>query len=143
VSAGFLFISFQFQVFFQQVLKPHYFFLPNDVIINIINSRTGTAFNLNLLDIIRSIFIMLPLEVVDEKYLQEKREREAKQLEKYKSAQNVIKHVGPKGGFKDLNFEYFDSDDAKVCYSLGIKSEAEKLIEIVMRYGIEVSEKII
>ncbi|MFT8322860.1 MAG: hypothetical protein ABF649_18485 [Bacillus sp. (in: firmicutes)] len=83
------------------------------------------------------------LEVIDEKYLQEKGEREAKRLEEYKSAKNVIKHVGPRGGFKNLSYEYIDSNGAKVNTTLGIKSEAETLIEVFNSYGIEVMEKVI
>jgi len=44
------------------------------------------------------------LDIIDEEYLSFLKERENKCLEELKNATDIIKYVGPRGGFKKLSF---------------------------------------
>lgn len=83
------------------------------------------------------------LEIIDEEYLAEIEKREQRFLEELKTAYDVVKYIGPRGGFKYLTYTYIDSKGIKISTSQGFKNEAEKLIKIFDKYGIEVFEKII
>ena len=54
-------------------------------------------------------------------------ESERKWQESLKTARNVVKRVGPQGGFRSLSFEYVNSDGSKGHFSTSFKSEGDKL----------------
>ncbi|PKE34599.1 hypothetical protein CW697_04625 [Macrococcoides caseolyticum] len=83
------------------------------------------------------------LEIIDEEYLAEAEKRKQKELEELKTAYDVVKYVGPRGGFKYLSYQYTNSDGVNVGVTQGFKKKAEKLIAIFESYGIEVVEKVI
>jgi len=83
------------------------------------------------------------LEIIDEEYLAEIKDREQKLLEELKTAYDVVRYIGPRGGFKCLTYTYIDSKGMKINTSKGFKNEAEKLIKVFNKYGIEVIDKII
>lgn len=78
------------------------------------------------------------LEIIDEEYLRRSAEAEQKWRESLKSAQHVVKYVGPQGGFRRLSFEYTDSNGSKVHHSTGFKSEGDKLEKLFNDLGIAV-----
>jgi hypothetical protein len=49
------------------------------------------------------------------------------QYEPLKSARNVLKVVGPKGGFRSLSYEYVNEHGTVVHANTGFKAEAERL----------------
>ncbi|MBC8587732.1 hypothetical protein H8707_05720 [Tissierellaceae bacterium BX21] len=58
-------------------------------------------------------------------------------------ARNVIKYVGPKGGFRYISYEYISEDGITNHVSNGSKSDADKLIGVFNQYGINVVIKTI
>lgn len=60
-------------------------------------------------------------------------------LEDYKSATNIIKYVGPRGGFKQLSFEYKDSNEK---HTITQKQESEVLIGYIKELNLKVEEKL-
>jgi len=81
------------------------------------------------------------LEIIDKEYLEEIALHNKKHMEELKSAQNVIKYVGPKGGFRHLSYEYTTVEGNRSHASNGLKSEAERLIKIFEEYGIKVETR--
>lgn len=79
------------------------------------------------------------LEIIDEEYLRRALEAEKKWQEALKTAKNVVKRVGPRGGFRSLSFEYVNSDGIKGFYSTAFKSDADKLEELIAEQGISVT----
>jgi hypothetical protein len=55
------------------------------------------------------------------------REYVESQYEPLKSARNVIKVLGPKGGFRSLSYEYVNEHGAVAHASTGFKDKAERL----------------
>ncbi|WP_209435643.1 MULTISPECIES: hypothetical protein [Paenibacillus] len=99
---------------------------------------TGVDFpGLGKLDVLWS-----SLEIVDRKYLEKMEDEKKKRLEEYKSARNIIKYVGPRGGFKYLSFEYTDSNGIGVHYSNGFKQESERIIEYFKEMNYSIEEKL-
>lgn len=82
------------------------------------------------------------LEIIDAEYLAEATERERKSQESLKSARNVVKFVGPRGGFKYLHYEYMDEHGVTNHVSNGNRQDAEELIRLFRKYGIEIREEI-
>jgi hypothetical protein len=56
-----------------------------------------------------------------------------------KGAQNVVKTIGPQGGFRALRYEIVDRHGTVVHHNIGIKSEAERLEMLFHGYGIPVA----
>lgn len=83
------------------------------------------------------------LEIIDEEYLKEVEKRKKQELEEYKSARDIIKYIGPRGGFKGLSFCYTDLSGNIGHYSNGFKQEAEKLIEYFKELNLQITEKTI
>jgi hypothetical protein len=81
------------------------------------------------------------LEIVDADYLAEAAARRADKAEALRTATNVIKTVGPRGGFKYLSYEYIAKDGVRQHVSTGFRSEAEEVIAVLERYGISVEER--
>jgi hypothetical protein len=82
------------------------------------------------------------LEIIDKEYLEEMERLRKQRLEEYKTARDIVKYVGPRGGFKGLSFEYTDSNGIKVHYSNGFKQESEKLIEYFKELNLKIEEKL-
>ncbi len=82
------------------------------------------------------------VEIIDKEYLEEVVAlHQEKQIEELRSARNVIVHVGPRGGFRYLSYEYTSVDGISVHSSNGFKDKAEKLIEIFEQYGVNVEKR--
>ena len=62
----------------------------------------------------------------------------AKKLEPLKTAQNVIKTVGPQGGFRHLSYEYVNEYGTIVRASTVSKPEAERLEMFFAKHNIPV-----
>ncbi len=77
------------------------------------------------------------LDIIDEEDLK-KPEQENLQLEELKSATEVVKFVGPRGGFRYLSYTYTDSNGIQVHISNGFRKDAEKLIDFFNRNKIKV-----
>ncbi len=77
------------------------------------------------------------LEIIDEDYLKQVEEDEKKFKEELKTARNVKIVFGPKGGFRYLDLEY-DSDGHQWHRSIGSKSEADEVVQVLKGYGIPV-----
>lgn len=75
------------------------------------------------------------LEIIDNEYHEETTSLHEKRMAELKSARNVVKYVGPRGGFR---YEYTSDDGVTTYASKGFKSDADKLIEIFEQYGINV-----
>ncbi|MGD8449176.1 MAG: hypothetical protein PVF36_08070 [Desulfobacterales bacterium] len=81
------------------------------------------------------------LEIIDEEHLNEVETLRAQRLEECKSAKDIVKYIGPRGGFKYLSFHYTDSDGKIVHYSNGFKHESEKIIEYFINMNYKITEK--
>ena len=77
------------------------------------------------------------LEIVDEQYLAERAAREQKKWEQLKEATDVVRYVGPKGGFKYLGYQYPGGHTSTTS-----RDEADKLIEFFRQHGISVRQEI-
>ena len=82
------------------------------------------------------------LEIIDKEYLKEVEKRRKQRLEEYKSAREIVKYIGPRGGFKSLSFTYTDLNGKIVHYSDGFKREAEKIIEYFRELNLQITEKV-
>lgn len=83
------------------------------------------------------------LEIIDNEYLKEAALIRKKEMSNLKNAKNVIKYVGPKGGFRYISYEYISEDGIVNHVSNGFKSDADNLIEIFNQYGINVETRTI
>jgi hypothetical protein len=62
-----------------------------------------------------------------------------KKDEALRGASNVVKTIGPQGGFRELRYEIVNEHGTSVHFSTGIKSEAERLELRFRGYGIPVA----
>lgn len=83
------------------------------------------------------------LEIIDDQYLEEISTLKKEQVEELKSATNIIKYVGPRGGFRHLRYNYTTKDGCKCSTSIGFKKDAEEKIKIFERLGISVKTIVI
>lgn len=83
------------------------------------------------------------LEIIDKEYLKEVKENEARFLKDLKSASNVVKVVGPRGGFRYISYTFTNSEGIESHVTNAFRKEANKLIEFFNRNGIEITTKII
>lgn len=81
------------------------------------------------------------LEIIDSEYLAEAAARKAEHREALRSAKNVVRTVGPRGGFKYLSYEFTEKNGSSRHESTGFKSEVEELVELFKRYGIPIGER--
>jgi hypothetical protein len=58
--------------------------------------------------------------------------------ERLKSAKNVIKELGPRGGFRFLSYEFIDEHGSVVHSSTGSRTEAERLEAVFTRHNIPI-----
>lgn len=76
----------------------------------------GVCFpNIQTLDVLWS-----SLEIIDEELLSRIKTQEARYTEEIKTAKDVIKYLGPKGGFKGLSFNYTNSQGKTVKVTLAL-----------------------
>jgi hypothetical protein len=66
------------------------------------------------------------------------RQHHAIKLEPLKTAQNVIKTVGPQGGFRHLSYEYVNERGTITHAGTGSKTEAERLETFFAKHNIPV-----
>ena len=77
------------------------------------------------------------LEIIDQEYLEEITLLNKNQMEELKSAKNVVKHVGPRGGFRYLSYEYTSMERINSHVTNGSKMEAERLVKTFKEYGMK------
>lgn len=75
------------------------------------------------------------LDIIDEEFLKRREESKIKFLEDLKTATEVEKHIGPRGGFRYLSYHYSGG-----YVSNAFKDEALEIEKILESYGIEVKE---
>jgi hypothetical protein len=80
------------------------------------------------------------LEIIDEGYLAEAAERKAQRARELRSAENVVRTVGTRGGFKYLSYEYVDTTGVRNHVSTAFRADADELIELLKSLGIPISE---
>ena len=66
------------------------------------------------------------------------RQHLATKLEPLKTAKNVVKTVGPQGGFRHLSYEYVNERGTIAHASTGSKTEAERLETFFAKHNIPV-----
>lgn len=77
------------------------------------------------------------LEIIDKEYLEWKEQEEKEFNEKLKTATNVVKYVGPRGGFRCLSFSYVDGG-----YSCGFYERAMKFMKVMEEAGIPIRTEV-
>lgn len=83
------------------------------------------------------------VEIIDKEYLQEMAETEKRLKEEYKSASKIKEFIGPRGGFKMLQFIYTTSEGELEQYSNVCKRTAQKELEYLKELGLKIEIKII
>lgn len=73
------------------------------------------------------------LEIIDEDFLKRREEEKQRFKERLKTAYDIKKHVGPRGGFRCLSYSY---DGGHV--SNYFKDESEQIEKIFKEYGKEI-----
>lgn len=81
------------------------------------------------------------LEIIDKIYLKESEERRKEYLMELKTSNNIIKYIGPRGGFKYLSFKYISKDGTRIYTSIAFKNKAEELLKIFSVYNLNVEIK--
>lgn len=81
------------------------------------------------------------LEIIDKIYLKESEERRKEYLMELKTSNNIIKYIGPRGGFKYLSFEYISKDGTRIYTSIAFKNKAEELLKVFSEYNLNVEIK--
>lgn len=79
------------------------------------------------------------LEIIDEDYLRERAAAKEREREALKTATNVVLHLGPRGGFRSLSYEY-QEDGITRHVSQGFRESADELLGIFREYSIPVRE---
>ncbi|WP_298277277.1 hypothetical protein [Ferroplasma sp.] len=87
-------------------------------------------------DIVKDV-LWSSLEIIDEDYIKQTELQERKFQEELKTTKEAVLKLGPKGGFKDLMIDY-ESNGAEIHSAIGFKEEADKIMEILKKYGIEI-----
>ena len=82
------------------------------------------------------------LEIIDEEYLKKAEEWNKEWKKQLKTARCVELHLGPRGGFRSLQFEYLDDNGIVIHYANGFKNEADDIVEIFKANNIKI-ERII
>lgn len=77
------------------------------------------------------------LEIVDDEYLAEKQRIKDEHLAKIVTAKNVVKTIGPKEGFKKLEFVYTDNGK-EVEISTEDKIIADEYLEVIEKNNIDI-----
>ena len=80
------------------------------------------------------------LEITDADYLAQESKRKERELEALQFAKNVKRIFGPKGGFKQLYYEYVNANGQRSVIATSDRAEAERLVKFFEEHGIIVSE---
>ena len=78
------------------------------------------------------------LEIIDAEYLERLAKEKQEKMDVLKNARNVVRRVGPRGGFRHLAYEYTDKARVNVHASTGSRSEAGELEKFFSEHGIPV-----
>ena len=76
------------------------------------------------------------LEIVDDEYLAKKQAEKDAYYESVKCAINIVNTIGPKGGFKKLEFACVDG--AEVHTVIEDKEQGEEHIEYFKKFGLDI-----
>jgi hypothetical protein len=79
------------------------------------------------------------LEIIDEEYLRERAAAKEREREALKTATNAVLHLGPKGGFRALSYEY-EEDGVTRHIAQGVRESADEVLALFREYGIPVRE---
>lgn len=82
------------------------------------------------------------LEIIDEEYLKKAEKSNKRWIEQLKTAKCVELHVGPRGGFRSLQFQYLDDNKIVNHYAIGFKNKADSIVEIFKANNIKIKEVI-
>lgn len=82
------------------------------------------------------------LEIVDEEYLEQLAKEKQEKMAVLKNARNVVKRVGPRGGFRRLTYEYTDKTGVNVYEGTGLRSEAAEFESFFTEHGIPIKVEI-
>lgn len=82
------------------------------------------------------------LEIIDEEYLKKAEELNKRWMEQLKTAKCVELHIGPRGGFRSLQFEYLDDNKIVNHYAIGFKNKADSILDIFKANNIKIKEVI-
>jgi hypothetical protein len=82
------------------------------------------------------------LEIIDEEYLAEAARRKAERMEALKSASNVVRTRGPRGGFRYLSYQCVSADGLRTSVSTANRADADELIDFFNQHGILVREEV-
>ena len=63
-------------------------------------------------------------------------------IEQLKTARCVELHIGPRGGFRSLQFEYLNNNNIVNHYVIGFKNKADSVLEIFKANNIKIKEVI-
>ncbi len=80
------------------------------------------------------------LEIIDGEYLKKSEESNKRWIEQLKTAKCVELHIGPRGGFRSLQFEYLDDNKIVIHYAIGFKNKADSILEIFKENNIKIEE---
>lgn len=81
------------------------------------------------------------LEIIDATYLAEMAARHTEKIDALRTARNVVKVLGPRGGFKYLSYEYTDKSGVICHVGTTFRTEGDELIALLKGYGIAVEER--
>jgi len=82
------------------------------------------------------------LEIRDRKFLAESKAQEKAKLKALKTATNVVRWTGPRGGFQCLSYEYVDGNGVLCHESMGDRAECNKLTDFFCKHGIAIRNEI-
>jgi hypothetical protein len=82
------------------------------------------------------------LEIIDDEYLKEAEASASKHMEELKTATDIVRHLGPRGGFQCLSFTYRTEEGITTHTSIGFRKEAERIISYFSQNGILVKDVI-
>ena len=77
------------------------------------------------------------LEIIDKDYIKQAEEKERIFEEELKTTKEAVLTLGPKGGFKSLSINY-KSNGGEIYSTTEFREEADKIMEILKKYGIEI-----
>ena len=77
------------------------------------------------------------LEIIDTEYLNQKQAEKDAYFLQMKSAENVVYTLGPKGGFKSLDFDYVDSNGDKQHLLIEDKVVGQDYLDAFEKYGVQ------
>lgn len=106
-------------------------------------SRSSDLFTMVDFGIIRLDVVIDQLDIIDENYLAELDEIRKKKFEEYKTATNIVKRVGPRGGFKSLSFKYIAIEGHSINTSIGSRNTADSIVEFFEENKMPVKQEVV